>query len=146
MANNTIVLANGQQLTITTDLSKIFLWNNRYDQADYTAGGADITIPAGTLLGRIGSTGKVVPLTSAAVDGSQFPVGILLQDTFVAATSTVSLTYCVSGDVAANKVIYQGADNGETVVSNRRLKDLIGSDTVGIKLVQSTSNSDLDNV
>lgn len=144
MSTNSIVLANGQQMTITTDLSKIFLWNNRYDQADYTAA-ADITLPAGTLLGRIQATGKVVPLASAAIDGSQFPVGILAQDTFVANGATVSLTYCVAGDVAAGKVIYGGTDTGETVVSARSLKDRIASDTVGIKLVNSTSNSDFDN-
>lgn len=144
MSTNSIVLSNGQQMTITTDLSKIFLWNNRYDQADYTAG-ADITLPAGTLLGRIHATGKVVPLASAATDGSQFPVGILAQDTFVANGATVSLTYCVAGDVAADKVIYDGTDTGETVVSAKRLKDRIASDTVGIKLVNSTSNSDFDN-
>lgn len=144
MSVNSIVLSNGQQMTINTDLSNIFLWNNRYDQADYTAA-ADITLPAGTLLGRIHATGKVIPLASAAANGSQFPVGILAQNTFVANGSTVSLTYCVAGDVAADKVIYNGADTGETVISARRLKDLIASETVGIKLVNSTSNSDYDN-
>ena len=144
MSVNNIVLSNGQQMTITTDLSKIFLWNNRYEQADYTAS-ADITLPAGTLLGRIGSSGKVVPLTSAATNGSQYPVGILAQDTFVASGVTATLTFCVAGDVASDKVIYDGTDTEETVVELKRLKDRIGSDTVGIKLVASTSNSDYDN-
>jgi len=144
MSVNNIVLSNGQQMTITTDLSKIFLWNNRYDQADYTAA-ADITLLAGTLLGRIHATGKVVPLTSAATNGSQYPVGILAQDTFVANGATATLTFCVAGDVASDKVIYDGTDTEETVVSAKRLKDRIGSDTVGIKLVASTSNSDYDN-
>ena len=144
MSVNNIVLSNGQQMTITTDLSKIFLWNNRYEQADYTAS-ADITLPAGALLGRIGSSGKVVPLTSAATNGSQYPVGILAQDTFVASGATATLTFCVAGDVASDKGMYDGTDTGETVVELKRLKDRIGSDTVGIKLVASTSNSDYDN-
>lgn len=34
-------------------------------------------IPAGTILGKVSSTGKVVPFNPTATDGSQNPVGIL---------------------------------------------------------------------
>ena len=96
----TINLATGQQLTVTTDLSKIFIWNNTYNTGSYTNGtGAEITIPAGRLLGRIAATGKLALHDSAAVDGSAIPVGVLADDYIVAIAATVDLAYCDSGEV-----------------------------------------------
>jgi hypothetical protein len=129
-------LNTGNQAIIKTDISKIFLWNNRFEAAQYTnGGGAPVTLAEGTLLGRISATGKVIPLASAAADGSQFPVGILNEEKIVAPGATIDLFMCVSGDVDSSKVVLAGADTLDTVISGRRIRDRIGSDTVGIKLV-----------
>lgn len=145
MSSNSIAVNTGQQMTIKTDLSKIFIWNNRTAVANFTAV-ADVTLLAGTLLGKVGATGKVVPLDSAATDGSQYPVGILSDDYTVLSGATVQLTYCVAGDVAQEKVILAAGDTMASLVEDRSIYDRIGSDTVGIKLVASTSNSEYDNV
>ena len=136
-----------KQLFINTDTSKIFIWNNRTEKAEFNnAGYADVTHQAGTLMGRISATGRVVPLTAAAADGSQFPVGILFQTTTIVAGDTVDLTLCVAGDVVAGKVILQAGTTFNSVISGRRLFDRIGADTVGIKLVQgSTELTTFDN-
>jgi hypothetical protein len=146
MSSQTIALNTGQQLTVNTDIGKIFVWENRYSDAAYTnGGGAPVTLTEGTLLGRIAATGKIVPLTSAANDGSQFPVGILNQTVIVAAGETRQLSFCVSGDVVENKVLLQGADTLDTVVAGKTIRDRIGSDTVGVKLVTSTELTGYDN-
>jgi hypothetical protein len=146
MATQTVSLNSGNQAIIKTDVSKIFLWNNRFESADYTnGGGAPVTLPAGTLLGRINASGKVTPLTSAAVDGSQFPCGVLNEDWTVAAGATQKVSFCVAGDVAEEKVILQGTDTLSTVVSGRTIRDRIAGDTLGIKLVAGTELTKYDN-
>lgn len=146
MSKNTIGLNNGQQLTVTTDISKIFIWNNRYKSypcANSAYG--SLTLLAGTLMGTVAATGWVKPLASGASDGSQFPTGILAEDITIDGGDLVNVDLCVEGDVAEEQIIFQGTDNLNTTVSSRRLRDRIGSDTVGIKLVTTTSNQTFDN-
>jgi hypothetical protein len=146
MSSQTVPLNTGQQAIINTDTSKIFLGGNKYETAQYTNGtGGVVNLTEGVVLGRISASGKVTPLTSAAVDGSQFVVGVLAQDISVANGATVNLTFCVEGEVAAEKLVFQGADTLETVVSGRRLRDRIAGDTVGIKLYTSIELSGYDN-
>jgi len=128
------------------DTSKTFIWNLRTATANYTNSTYDdVTLLKGTLLGRISATGLVVPLTSAASDGSQFPLGILLEDTTILEGDTTSLTFAVEGDVVEDKILLQGSDTLNTVISGRRIRDRIGADTVGIKIVASTEMTNYDN-
>jgi hypothetical protein len=146
MSSNSQVLNTGQQTITNYETSKTFVFGNRYDKADYTNGtGAPVTVVLGTLLGRISATQKVIPLASAASDGSQFPVGIATEDTVIAAGATVKLSYCVEGDVAEEKVVLNGSDTLSTVISGRSIRDRIASDTVGIRLVKSTELTAYDN-
>jgi len=140
------VLNTGQQAITNVDTSKIFIWGNRFDKAEYTNSTYDaVTLPAGTLLGRNSSTLEVKPLTSGASDGSQFPVGILNETHTVEAGDTATLAYCVAGDVAKEMVILQGSDTLDTVVSSKTIGDRIGSDTVGVKLVATDELTGFDN-
>lgn len=128
------------------DTSKTFVWANRTETANYTNSGySDVTILAGTLLGRVSATGLVIPLASAASDGSQYALGILLQDTVIEGGDTVSLTFCVAGDVVEAKVVLAGSDTMETVIDGRRIRDRILGDTAGIILVGSTELTGFDN-
>jgi hypothetical protein len=146
MSSQTTALNNGQQMIVHTDTSKIFLWNNRYENATYNNSAyASATLLAGTLMGRVSATGWIKPLASGASDGSQFPVGILANDVTVDGGGLETLSICVSGDVAEEQIILQGTDTMETTISSRRLRDRIAADTVGIKLVTRTDNSAYDN-
>ena len=147
MSTVSTVLNNGQQAISNFELSKIFILNNRYENDNYINNSSydPITILAGTLMGRIASTGVLVPLNASANDGSQFPLGILAQDLVVPGSTTVQGTICVSGDVAQEKVILFFGNTLDTVVSGRRLRDLIGASTVGIKLVPGTEMTQFDN-
>ena len=148
--SQTIVNNTGNFAQVNTDNTKIFIGDNRYQEFPYAKVNStydDIVVPAGTVMGRIGSTLKVIPLTSAASDGSENPVGILAEDITVLAgeSYTKDVTLCVYGDVNTNKVILQGDDTLSTLISSRPIHDLIGASTVGIKLVSSTENTNFDN-
>ena len=146
MSTNNVVLNNGQQAIINTNTAKIFVWNNRYISAEYTNSTYDaVTIPAGTLMGRVHATGEVIPLASGASDGSQFPLGVLASDYTVDAGDTVSVSLCVEGDVVEAYVVLDGSDTMDTVISARTIRDRIGADTVGIKLVGETELTGYDN-
>ena len=96
-------------------------------------------------MGRISASGLIIPLTSGASDGSQFPLGVLLEDTTIEGGDTQELTIAVAGDVVESKIKLQGSDTLNTVISGRRIRDRIGADTVGIKLVGADQMTGLDN-
>lgn len=146
MSGTTTTLNTNSQLNIDRETSIIFLWDNRYDSETYenTTGG-ELTLPAGTVMGRIAASGKLLPLKSAAIDGSQYPVGILTEAHTVADTVEVTVSICVSGDVAQEKLVFDGSDTTATIIDGRQLGDRIGSDTVGINLVPSTDLTAYDN-
>lgn len=147
MSSQTIELNTGQQAIIHTNTSKIFVGRNRYEKANYTNSTYDpIELVVGTLMGRVSASGLIKPLASGASDGSQFPVGVLAETKTVDDGATEELYFCVEGDVVADQLIFNGSDTLETVVSSRRLRDRIGADTVGIKLItQNTEMSEYDN-
>lgn len=135
---------------INTDLTKIFVWGNRYTKGTYENTNStydDITIPAGTVMGRILADQKLAVLESGASDGSQYPVGVLAQDVVVLAGETFSkeVAICVEGDVDETKLVFQGSDDLDTEVSGRSLRDRLGSDTVGINLVAGDQLTATDN-
>lgn len=137
---------SGNQATINTDVSKIFLRDNRYQKNNHLNNGAydPLTLVAGTLLGRIGSSDLVVPLFSLAGDGSQYPVGILAHDVEIESGETKEISFCDFGDVAYDKVVlFYSGDTLETVVSSRRLKDYLQAQ--GVKLITGTEMTAYDN-
>lgn len=69
----------------------------------------------GALLGKITASGKYILSLSAAVDGSQTPVGILGEDVNATAGDAVSFEY-VAGDFNSRKVIF---GTGHTIASVR---------------------------
>lgn len=146
-----VILNTGNQAIINTDTSKMFVWNNRYETATFAKAendtGSAITVPKGTLMGRVTSTLKLKELASGAADGSQTPVGILAHDVVIENEVTFdgTVTICVAGDVVEDKVVLQGSDTMNTTVGGRTIHDLIQASTVGIKLVGDIDNSAYDN-
>lgn len=147
MSKQEILNQTPNQIQINTDISKIFVWQPRSEVGDYTNNsGGDLDLKAGTLFGRISATNILLPLVGAAVDGSQYPVGVLMHDITVLDTESAKLTICVSGDVAEEQLIIDAGDDLDTtVIDGRTLRDRIGGDTVGIKLVSADDLTDFDN-
>ena len=146
MATYTNVNNTENQSTGQYDRSIIFLGNNSYESQPFKSNVAEITLVAGTVMGRISGTGEVIPLVAAAVDGSAIPFGVLAENIVIPLGDTPNLSICVEGKVAIEKLIFNGAETVATVVDSRRLDDRIAADTVGIKLVASVELTALDNV
>lgn len=137
------VLQTGSQSITNYDTSKIFIWGNEYITGTGEAGAYDDVVP-GTLMGRVSATGVLVPLESDATDGSQYPVGILVNA--ILAGESKNATICVGGEVdEASVVLVKSGDTLSTVVSGRQIRDRIMADTKGIKLVPTTELSKFDN-
>lgn len=139
-------LNTGQQSITNYDVSKIFVWKNKYKTGLFENGTYDpIEMIPGRLLGRVSATQKIVPHASDAADGSQFPVGVLAQYALVDEGEERELMFCVDGHVVENKVILAEGDTLDTVIDGRSIRDRIGADTVGINLIASTERTGFDN-
>lgn len=67
-------------------------------------GGAG-TVLRGTILGRVTATGKLKPMATAAVDGSQNCVAVLTYDVVAAGAGDVAIRALVKGQVNRNRLI-----------------------------------------
>lgn len=157
MSTVTIVNNAGNQAHLDYDVSKIFVFNNRFNTGlyDEPATGAEYTLLQGTLLGRITATGKLKICSAASTDGSQFPIGVVTESVTMASLATsVSVNYCIAGDVVSSKLLFSGAETLDSIVTvtdtvptnttyTRRLRDLIQQ--AGIVLVSSDELTGFDN-
>lgn len=101
------------------DTSKIFLgFEQRTDTAVYTnATGDEVTLAAGTVMGRVTGTNKVYPSVSTATDGSQVP-RFILADTYVVANgASETVTYAYTCTVDSGLITLGGSDTLNTVIS-----------------------------
>jgi hypothetical protein len=135
---------NGSQQTTNYDISKIFIWDNRYaDEIYYNAEADTVQLVPGTVLGRITASNKVVPLDAGASDGSQFPCGVLKSDYEVETLEDQEISMCISGDIAENKLVFNAYDDLDTVVDGRTIKDHLR--LMGIRPIPSDEQTDYDN-
>lgn len=118
MSTVTIVNSTSNQFHADYDISKIFVFGNRYQQASFYNGtGSTASFAAGTVVGRMASTGKITICDSTATDGSQIPVGILKTAiTDLAHEASTDANYCLKGDVVASKLIFSGEEALDTMV------------------------------
>jgi|SRR5882762_9295175 len=144
MSTNNIPYQTPNMLIVNTDTSKIAIWNPRSQKGIYNNGTYDAsTVPAGTLLGRVSATGKLKALVSTAVDGSQLPVGVAMDDYAIDEGTDGTIFFYDMGDIVEGAIKLQGGDTLDTVVSGRRLRDHLAAQ--GIKLVSEAEQSAYDN-
>lgn len=136
------------QLFVGTDVSKILLGDNVTQKEEYVNNSSydPISLPAGTVMGRISDTDIIVPCVSTATDGSEQPIGILIEDRSIDSGDTVNAHICNGGKVAAEKIsFYHPTDSLNSQVGGVRFKDLIQRNTT-IKLIWSEEmTGDFDN-
>lgn len=141
-----IVLNTDQQAIVNFDTSKLFLNENKFITATYTnSTGSSVDLVPGQLFGRIAATGLLLPLESAATDGSQYPLGLNAKAVTVANGASATLTICVSGEVASELIVFDGSDDFDTDVEDKTLGDRIMSDTLGLFPIASTEITGYDN-
>lgn len=152
--SQTIANTGSNQLFINTDTSKIFLGMQESENESYINNSTynPITLYAGTVIGRITNTNIVMPWRNDNVDGSQYPIGILMADLIIDLGDQVKAPLCVRGRIAAEKVIAYQLSNQSTATTlqltisslgGRRLKDILES--IGLHLIYSTEMSAPDN-
>lgn len=148
MSTGTIKTQTDNLLHVEYDVAKTFVFDNRYKsgQTLLNASGGVLTFPVGTLLGRISASLKLVPVASAASDGSEKPFGILATEaTDLADAGEKTVNVCVFGDVVESKVALDGSDTMNTLIGGVTIRDLIASETQGINLVADTAMTQSDN-
>lgn len=147
MSNNTITIVNQNQAVITTDVKKLFVFDNFYRVISFAnTTGAEQVLVEGTVIGMIGATNVGEISKSAAIDGSQFPVGVLSQPATLAIAETRNLNICIQGHVAEDLLIFDGADDLDTDVDDKTYRDRLASDTVGIIARSADELTELDNL
>lgn len=144
MSSQTIVTNTGVQATINTDLSRVFLWENRYASANFNNELYDpLIMKAGKLLGRVAATQTLALCDTDSTDGSQYPIGILAEDVTIEDGETKAVSYCIYGDVAEDKIILNGNDTLSSVVNGQSLRDRIAM--MGVRIIPSTEMTANDN-
>jgi len=144
---NNVLNTDNQSFT-NYNTEKIFIRDNETRRGEnYTNPVASETVlAAGTIMGRVTASGKLLPLASGAVDGSNIPVGVLSTEYTVPASANDLLTICISGHVDADGLVFDGADTLDTMIDGRTLRDRLNADTLGIKVIEGTQLSNFDNV
>ena len=147
MSKITNVSQNDNFLHNDYDTSKLFLFDNDDEVGELlNDSGAAKTFEAGLVMARVAATNQLVPLDPAGADGSQYPVGILMQTvTDLADAATKQVNIVISGEVAENLIILEGATTLDTVIENKTVRDRIKSDTRGIALVPVKALTKFDN-
>ena len=84
----------------------------------------------GALLGKVTASGKYILSLSAAVDGSQVPVGVLAEDTDAGAADVSTPAY-VRGDFDENEITFGTGHTAASVREDLRAK--------GIQLIPSVT-------
>lgn len=136
----------GSQLFVDTDASNVFIRDTEMqpETLNNATGGA-LTYPTGTVLGRVSASGKVVPFTSGASDGSQHPIGVLNEAKIaVPAAGNVVCYMVVGGYVDPAGLGLQGSDTLDTVISGKRVRDILVANSQ-IKLVPQAELTAYDN-
>lgn len=137
--SQTELSSGGSQRFVGTDVSKIFLGGNTTQKESYINNSSydPIDLPAGTVMGRIAGTDVLVPSVASASDGSEQPVGVLMNDLTIDSGDTVNATICNGGKVAAEKIsFYHPTNSLNTQVGGVRYKDLLQRNTT-LKLIWS---------
>lgn len=152
MSKATVGTSTSNQLKVDYDISKIFIFGNRYSSATFinNTGGA-LAFAPGTIVGRVAASGKIAPFLAGATDGSQIPIGILKTEVpSIADDAELTVNFCTKGDVVEGKLLLQNSETLATVVASpasttnvRIVRDMI--EAVGINIIESDELTEFDN-
>ena len=140
------VVQTSNQLITNYETSKFLLGNNEFNKGNLTASGADVELTEGLVMGRISATGLLTPLTIAATDGSQYPVGICIKDKTVSDGDTEEIVVVNKGRVNEDKITFSTGtmDSAIGVANNQKiLRDWLND--LGLVLISAEELTGYDN-
>jgi len=129
------------QLFSEYDLSKVFLFDNKYRTVSISASGDDITLVVGTIIGAVGATYQVYKSGTSNIQ----LIGVCAEAVTIADGSSANINICIAGKVESSKLSFDGTDTLATVVSYKTIRDRLASDTLGIELAAGTELTSSDN-
>lgn len=143
-----VIIVNGKQVIINTDVSKIFLGHtNRYSKEYFLNNGSydPLTLYAGTAMARLANNNGIVPFNAAASDGSQFFIGLLAEDIVVESGEDINPTICIQGDFAKEKIIFAAPATAYTtnIANQGKVIDIIRRQ--GLNPIEGTEMTQYDN-
>lgn len=154
MNSQDIVNSGSNQMFVNTDLAKTFVHIEATEREGYVNNSTydPISLPEGTVMGRITGTDKLVPWRNDVSDGSQYPAGILGAPLNVDSGDSVKALLVTRCRMAAEKVVANQLSNQSvsttlqltiSSLGGRRLKDILES--IGIHLIYTNQMSFPDN-
>ena len=151
MSTVTINSNSGVMVKATYNRSQFRLGNNKTKTATLTnKTGSELTVPAGRLLGKVltAATGYVVgevkPHAAAGANGTNIPVGFILNAVTLANDASAKVSYVSCGDVDASMITLNGAETLATICTGY---EAIGEmlQNKGLFAVAVTENTMIDN-
>jgi hypothetical protein len=146
MSGITNVTQTRNQLHSLYNTAKFLLGFNSFISAEMTAAAGDGVLTEGLVMGRISATQKIVPLDKDATDGSQYPVGIVIEPQTIANGVTASVVLVNKGRVAESLITFKdGAMTTPIGVANHQkiLRDHLGD--MGFELMGGEELTGYDN-
>lgn len=105
------------------------------------ATGGQATYAAGTILGRITASGKLIQYDSGAADGSQIPVAVLTVELVVDAAADFPIRPLIKGNVKTERLVIDGSAPGVGITD--AVQDLLR--TYAIIPISTDQLAQLDN-
>lgn len=151
--NVSIRNADRNQATYDYTFKKLLVGQYTTKRLTYlnNTGGVD-SLAIGTVMGIVTASQRLVPCVSTATDGSQEPVGILLEPlTDIANAATVAdVLYCNGGEIDSGQLVFDnGTDTLQTTVtaggSTKTIEDFLIQNGNGFQFLTVKDSSSFDN-
>lgn len=137
MSSITQVTSNNNSQVTNYETSKFLLGDNRFIDGTVEASGSDIDLVEAMVMGRVASTGKLVPLSASATDGSQLPVGLCVVSKTIPDGSSATVRLVNKGRVSENKINFIGSETLDTAIT---ITDGSSTDTTYKKTIRDLLN------
>lgn len=147
MGELTVPIQTGNMIQGDYDFSQFLQGNNEFTKLSVTASGADVVLEKGELMGQIAATALAIPMIAAAVDGSQYPVGAVIEDITVVDGTTKVLNLVNKGSIDKDMLVFNAAEGLATTVgpaSNLKTYEALLND-LGLILESVEQNAGFDN-
>ena len=151
MSTVSVVVNTDVQMIANFNAQNFRLGKNKVKTATLTnKTGSELTVPAGRLLGKVltAATGYVVgevkPHAAAGTNGTNIPVGFILNAVTLANDASAKVSYVSCGDVDASMITLNGAGTLATICTGY---EAIGEmlQNKGLFAVSVTENTFIDN-
>jgi len=97
----------------------LLIWNDRTNTITLTytnSSGSEVALLKGMIIGRIEASGLAKQTVSTATDGSQIPIGVLIEDVTIADGDSSNLNIVIAGDIDYGMLVYGGSP-ADTIAS-----------------------------